>query len=120
MLEWPHLNLPDELRFDLRVAEYSREQLVQMGRDDVHFIMDGRVQRCERQTMVAEITVAEHVDQQRHDQRPQDVIETISRVRKRVPEGGNHNTTDAGIRASQVFLVKSRHVSLREKNIYIE
>lgn len=47
VFEWAHLDLPNELRLDLRVAEYSREELVQVGRNDVHLVMDGRVQRCQ-------------------------------------------------------------------------
>lgn len=54
--------------------------------------------------MVAEIAVAEHVDQQRHNQWPQDVVKTVSRIGKRVPEGGDHDTTDAGIGTGQIFL----------------
>jgi len=75
-----------------------------MRKDDVHLVVNCRVESRQGQTVVAQITVAEHVDQQRHDQWSQDVTVGIARVRQSVAERGNHNSTDRWVLVREIFL----------------
>jgi hypothetical protein len=43
VLEWTHLNLADELRFDLSVSQNSREQFVKVRKEKIHLIVDCRI-----------------------------------------------------------------------------
>lgn len=67
VLEWAHLDLADEFWFDMSVAKDSRKQFVKMRKNNVHLVMNCRVEGRQGQTVVTQITVAEHVDQQRHN-----------------------------------------------------
>lgn len=104
MLEWTHLDLADELWFHMSVTKDSREQFTKMRKNDVHLVVNCRVERRQGKAVVAKITVTEHVDQQRNNQRPQDIAVGITRVRESVTESGNHNSTDRWIVIRQIFL----------------
>lgn len=75
-----------------------------MWKDNVHLVVNCRVESREGQTVVAQIAVAEHVDQQRHDQRSQNVTVGIARVRQSVAKRGNHNSTDRWVFIREIFL----------------
>lgn len=104
MFEWAHLDLADEFWLDMSVTEDSREQFVKMRKNYFHLVVNCRVEGCQSQTMVTQIPVAEHVDQQRHDQRSQNVTVGIARVRQSVAESGNHNSTDRRVLIGEIFL----------------
>ena len=104
VLEWAHLDLADEFRLDMSVTKDSREQFVKMRKNNIHLVVNCRVEGRQGQTVVAQITVAEHVDQQRHNQRSQNVTVGIARVRQSVAESGNHNSTDRRVIIREIFL----------------
>lgn len=104
VLEWAHLDLADEFRLDMSVTKDSREQFVKMRKNNAYLVVNCRVEGRQGQTVVAQITVAEHVDQQRHDQRSQNVTVGIARVRQSVAESGNDNSTDRRVLIREIFL----------------
>lgn len=97
MFEWSHLYFADQFVLDLSIAEYNWQQFGEVRQEDFHLVMYGGVKCGQCETVVAYITVMEHVDQKRYDQRPQDIIECIGRISESVTESRYHDTTDGRV-----------------------
>jgi hypothetical protein len=97
VLKRTHLDLTDKFRLDLSVTEYRRQQLTEMWENNVHFVVDRRVQCRQGETVIAQITIAEHVDQERHYHWSQNVIVSVSRIGQGVAERRDYNPTNAWI-----------------------
>lgn len=97
MLEWTHLHLADEFRFDLGVAKDRREQFAKVRQDDIHLVVNGGIECCQSEAVVAKIAVTEHVDQKRDNQRSQHIVVTASRICKSIPECRYDNTSNVWI-----------------------
>lgn len=64
MFEWPHLDFTDELGLDLRITEHGWEQFTEMGNENLHFVMHGGIECCQRESVIAQITLMEHINQE--------------------------------------------------------
>lgn len=78
VLEWSHLYLANKFGLDLRVAEYHRKQLAEVGKENIHLVVDGRIERCQCEAVIAQIAFMEHVDQKWHDQGSQYVVKRVA------------------------------------------
>lgn len=104
MLEWSHLHFADEFWLHLGVAEDGREEFVEVGKKDVHLVVDSGVQGRQSKTVIAKVAVAQHVDQQRYDHGPQHIVVRVSGIREGVAECGNDNAADTRVTAGEIIL----------------
>lgn len=75
-----------------------------MGKKQVHLVVNGRVQSGERKPMIAQVTVAEHIGEKGCHQRPEDIVEGITRIGKGVAESRNDHTTNDRVGIGETFL----------------
>lgn len=94
VFERTHLHFADQLLLDLRVAHDGRKELAEVRQQNAHLIVDGRVERRQRQPVIAEVRVAEHLDENRHDHRPQYLVVRLTGIRQREPECRNQYPAD--------------------------
>ena len=104
VLERSHLYLADQFGFDVSISKDSREQFMEVRKDDVDLVVDRRVKRHQGESVVAKVIVTEHVHQQRDNQRPQHITVGIAGVRESVTESGNDNSTDGRIFVGEIVL----------------
>jgi hypothetical protein len=69
VFERAHLDFSDELGLDMGIPDHGGKQFAKMREDDIHLIVNCRVQRGQCKAVVTQVSITKHVHKHRDDKR---------------------------------------------------